>query len=44
MEYIVTAYGLDTTAFFNDITRAYAFRNQLMKLGYTAIVYSKEEE
>lgn len=38
MSYIVTAYELDTTASFEDIARAYAFRNQLIKLGYAAVV------
>lgn len=38
MSYIVTAPGLETTAEFNDIARAYAFRNQLIKLGYQAEV------
>lgn len=38
MSYRVTAFGLGTTAIFNDLTRAYAFRNHLIKLGYPAIV------
>lgn len=38
MKFYVVAEELDTTAAFNDIARAYAFRNQLLKLGYTARV------
>lgn len=42
MSYYVTATELETTANFNDITRAYAFSNQLLKLGYTAKVEQKK--
>lgn len=38
MSYRVTAFGLGTTATFSDMTRAYAFRNHLIKLGYQASV------
>lgn len=39
MNFYVTAEELNTVAAFNDIARAYAFRRQLLKLGYTAEVY-----
>lgn len=40
--YTVTANELETTATFADISRAYAFRGQLEKLGYTAKVQEKK--